>query len=437
MNVIDNISTIIKSERFRRVSKEGSWIIVGQILTVLGSLFGVRVLTEIMSPSVFGELALGMTVATLVVQIITGPLGNGLARFYAPAAEQEDLAGYFKSVRLLVMWSTGFIVVLGLLSVGALALANHGEVIAIVVAALFYSILSGYNSMLNSILNSARQRSIVALHQGVDPWARFFVAVGLLTWFGVTSTIALSGYCIGATIVLLSQFTFFLKTTPRHQGGEGTQGLWQRHILRYSWPFAAWGIFSWAQQVSDRWALEFFATSREVGLFAVLYQLGYVPMSMATGMAVQLLAPIFYQRVGDASDSRRNAAVRSLSWRLTRFALAGTAVAFIVGLSFHAQIFHLLVSRKFDSISYLFPWMIIAGGLFASGQTITLDLQSQMKTPALVKVKIGTAILGIGLNFAGAYLYGVVGIVAAGVLFSLVYFVWVAAISMQLLGATV
>jgi hypothetical protein len=56
---------------------------------------------------------------------------------------------------------------------------------------------------------------------------------------------------------------------------------------------------------------------------------------------------------------------------------------------------------------------------------------SQMKTSALVKVKIMTAIVGVLFNFAGAYLLGVKGIVIAGVLFSLFYFIWVAFVSKE------
>ena len=46
----------IRSERFRGLSKEGFWIVLGQAMVMLGSLVGVRLLTD---PAAFGELALG------------------------------------------------------------------------------------------------------------------------------------------------------------------------------------------------------------------------------------------------------------------------------------------------------------------------------------------------------------------------------------------
>ena len=52
-------------ERFRRLSKEGAWIVLGQAIAVLGALASVRLLTELLDPAAYGELALGMTVASL------------------------------------------------------------------------------------------------------------------------------------------------------------------------------------------------------------------------------------------------------------------------------------------------------------------------------------------------------------------------------------
>ena len=413
------------SARFRRLFKESFWIVLGQAAAVVGSLIGVRLLTELLDPAAYGELALGMAVATLVNQTVLGPLYHGVTRFYAPAQEQGDLGGYLNAVRRLVLSATGIIALMILLTVAGLLVAGRTEWIAIAIAAIIFASLSGYNALLSGIQNAARQRAVVALHQGMESWARFLVAAGLLLWLGATSTVAIIGYAVAVMLVLGSQYVFFRKIVPKNVTGPHIEGRWREQMLKYSWPFSSWGIFYWAQSASDRWALEFFATTREVGLYAVLFQLGCQPVSMATGMAVQLLSPILYQRAGDASDSRRSANVNNLSWRLTWFSLSVTGAAFLVVLLFHTQIFWFFVAKEYASISYLLPWMVLAGGLFAAGQAMSLNLMSQMKAHTMVVAKIATAILGIIFNLVGAYLLGIAGIVFAGVLFSVLYFVWI------------
>ena len=426
------MTIFLRSERFRRLSKEGFWIVLGQTAVVVGSLVGVRLLTGLLDPAAYGELTLGMTVATLVYQVVLGPIGQGITRFYAPAQEQGDLGGYLNAIRQLVLSATGVIILMILFAVAGLLIIGRTEWIAIATAAFVFAILKGYNSILNGIQNAARQRSIVALHQGMESWLRFLVAAGLMLWLGTTSTVAMVGYAIAVILVLGSQYVFFRKIVPTRITEADKERNWQEQIWKYSWPFASWGIFYWAQSTSDRWALKLFSTTQDVGLYAVLFQLGYYPMSMATGMALQLLAPIFYQRAGDASDSRRNANVTNLSWRLTGFSMGATSVVFLAAFLFHAQIFRILVAAEYRSLSYLLPWLLLAGGVFATGQTISLNLMSQMKTRALMVVKIVTALLGVIFNFAGAYWYGITGIVIAGVLFSVLYFVWMAMLSIRI-----
>lgn len=417
-------------ERFRRLSKEGAWIVLGQTSAVLGALAGVRLLTELLDPAAYGELALGMTVASLVNQTVLGPLSNGITRFYAPAQEHGDLGGYLSAVRGLVLAATAVIVIMILLAGAGLLLAGRIEWIAIAGAALLFAGLSGCNAILSGIQNAARQRSIVALHQGMESWARFLLAAGLLLWLGATSTVAMAGYALAITLVLGSQYMFFRKVI-HDNGAVADRSSWRKQILKYSWPISIFGTFTWMQLASDRWALQLFASTQEVGLYAALFQLGYYPMSIATGMAMQFLVPIFYQRAGDASDNRRNANVNSLSWRLTAMTLGLMGAVFFAALLFHAQIFRVFVAAQYASMSYLLPWMLLACGIFAAGQTIALDLMSQMRTREMIAPKLVTALLGVALNFAGAYWYGIAGIVIAGVLFSVSYFLWMAALSKQ------
>lgn len=416
------------SARFRRLSKEGAWIVLGQAAAVLGSLASVRLLTELLDPAAYGELALGMTVASLVNQTVLGPLSNGITRFYAPAQERGELGAYLSAVRSLVLAASGVITILILLACAGLLIAGQTQWVAIASAALVFACLSGHNAILSGIQNAARQRAIVALHQGMESWARFLLAGALLLYLGASSAVAMLGYGLAAALVLGSQYVFFRKINP---GGRATaeRGHWRRQIWQYSWPISIFGIFTWMQLASDRWALEHFSTTQEVGLYAALFQLGYYPMSVATGMAVQFLVPIFYQRAGDASDNRRNASVSSLSWRLSGIALGVTAAVFVPALLFHAQIFRVFVAAEYASVSHLLPWMLLAGGVFAAGQTIALNLMSQMKTQVMIAPKLITALLGVALNVGGAYWYGVAGIVIAGLLFSVTYLLWMAALA--------
>jgi O-antigen/teichoic acid export membrane protein len=180
------------------------------------------------------------------------------------------------------------------------------------------------------------------------------------------------------------------------------------------------------QQISDRWALQSFVSDHAVGLYAVVFQLGYVPIGLVIGMAMTFLTPILYNRSGAAINQSRNISVHRIAWSITFACLLMTVLAFVFTLLLHEQIFQILVAPTYQAVSNLLPWMVLAGGIFAGGQMLALKLMSEMKPAVMTIAKIVTAILGVGFNIYGASRFGLQGVVAALVALSFVYFFWMA-----------
>jgi O-antigen/teichoic acid export membrane protein len=422
----------VNTSRNIRLAKEGGWIVVGQIATVLGALVLVRVLTEYLEPAQYGQLALGLTVAGLVNQVVMGGVTAGIGRFYSIAAEKNDLPSYLNASRRLMEYATALVVVIAIVLMVGLLWFGYSQWMGLAAAALLFSLLGGYNSSLSGIQNAARQRAIVAFHGGLNAWLKILLAVGVMLWLGSSSAGVVLGYALSSLLVTGSQL-FFLRRLI-HPQGEKPQASsnWGRQIWVYSLPFSTWGVFSWAQQVSDRWALQAFASTQEVGLYAVAFQLGYVPIGLVMGIVISFLGPILYQRSGSATDHVRNTSVHLIIWRITFISLLVTALAFLLTFSLHEWIFYLLVAAKYHTASYLLPWMVLAGGIFAAGQMLSLKLMSEMKPSTMTTAKIVTAILGVGLNIYGASQFGLQGVVAALVVFSGIYFFWMAWLAQHL-----
>ncbi len=419
----------LRSQRFRRLSREFLLIGLGQFAAVAGALFGVRLLTGLLTPDSYGQLALGMTVATLIGQVLFGPLGSGAMRFFAPAREAGALGSYFLAVKSLLLWATGAVLVVAVILCSGLAVTGQSQWVALGLTALCFALFCGYNTALNGMQNAARQRAIVALHQGLASWSRFLLAAGLIVWLGASSTMAMFGYAIAVLLVLGSQSWFFRRTLwsrdVSSDAVESRQGQYKREILAYTWPFASWGIVTWMQVASQRWSLQFFGSTGDVGYYAVLYQLGYYPITIVTTLMVQLVSPVLFQRAGDASDRARMEHIYVLNRRLVYISLGMTVLAFVLGVLLDDIVFAVLVAPEYASVAYLLPWMLLAGGLFATGQTASLNLLSCLDSRSLLVPKVATAILGIVLSWAGAALFGVAGVVGATMLFGAAYLSWV------------
>lgn len=400
-------------------------------MAIVGLLAGVRLLTELLDPVAYGELALGLTVATLINQVLFGPLGHGVTRFYAPAAEQNDLGGYVMAVKSLMLRTTVIILLLAVVCVCGLLMLKHAEWALLVVGAVLFAAFGGINSVLSGIQSAARQRPVVAMHQGAEPWLRFLLASGLVVWLGGHSTVAMIGFAVAALLILASQYRYLRKLIPNKSGGDADGQTWLNRIWEFSWPISFFGIFTWMQLVSDRWSLGQFSSTQEVGLYAVLFQIGFYPMSIASGMVMQFIVPIVYQRAGDATDILRTANVSKLNWNMAWMTLGITAAVFVVAYLFHSWIFGIFVAKQYMSVSYLLPWMLLCGGVQAAAQTVALNMMSQMKTRKMMTAKTVTALIGVVLNCAGAYWYGILGVVIAGNLFAALLFVWISVLSLN------
>jgi O-antigen/teichoic acid export membrane protein len=400
------------------------WVVVGQAAAVVGGLAGVRLLTELLEPAAYGELALGLTVATLIHQTVLGPLGGGLTRYYAPAVERGELGGYLRATRDLVLSATGIVALLIPLAIVLLVLTGRQALIPIAAAALVFALLSGHNSILSGIQNAARQRSIVALHQGVEPWARFGISAALLWWLGSRSAVAMLGYAVAALLVLGSQFLFFRRTVSLPPAGASEGKSWRERIWRYSWPMAATGVASWGFFASQRWALELFASTADVGYFSAVFQVGFTPFSLAGGALLTLFMPIVFGRAGDGADQRRVALV---SGSILRFCLAASLFVLLsTGFAaiMHGAIFRLLVASEYREASRYLPLAVLAGGIFQISLLLSTVVLASARTRLLLPLNTvgnGTAVV---LNLLLTQRFGMRGLLAAMVIGSAVHLAW-------------
>jgi len=419
----------IKSERFKRLGKEFSWIVLGQAATVLGALFGIRILTGLLSPTEYGQLALGMTIATLFQKVMLGPLSNGASRFYAPAREANSLHAYIIAVHRMVLVSSGSIVLVAFFCGVMTFFIGLQNWIEMGVAALVFALLTGYNEILSGIQNAARQRVIVALHQGLASWGKFLVAAGLIIWLSATSTITMFGYGIAMLFVLTSQYFFFKRIIAKANSYNiievGIIAKWRAKIFAYSWPFATWALLSWGRAVSDRWSLEIFSSTSDVGFYTVLFQLGYYPIAMFVNIATTLLAPIYFERAGDASDNARVINVFNMGWNINKYALFILLMFVILSFFFHESIFSLLASKQYTHISYLLPSMLLAAVLYESSRFLSIVLQAKNLNHLLIVPNNVSHLISLFLIIAGAAWNGINGIVLAYILQSFIFFVWI------------
>src|SRR5437867_11410704 len=179
--------------RLRRLGHEVFWVGLGQAAGALGGIVGVKMLTHALPPAAYGELALGMAVAMLVQHTVLVPPIVASFRFFTSSQASNELRAYLHGIRQLLTQSTVIVLaVVCALSIG-LWISGHVEWLELAVAALLFALFSGYSAVLDGMQNAARQRVVVAWHDGLATWLRFTTAVALIGVLGTYSRVAVVG----------------------------------------------------------------------------------------------------------------------------------------------------------------------------------------------------------------------------------------------------
>lgn len=418
-------------DRLRRLAKEGGWIVAGQVAAVAGSLAAVRLLTEFLTPAQYGELALGLTIAGLVNQVVMGGVCNGIGRFYSIAAEKRDLPGYLSASRRLLGYATLVVLAMaGMLLLG-LVWTDRTQWLGLVAAALIFAVLAGYNSCLSGVQNAARQRQIVALHSALDSWLKIALAVGVMLWLGTSSTAVVIGYALSALFVTASQLVFLRRLVRSHEHRPPSElGApdWAKQILAFGWPTMAGGLFNWLYFASQRWSLELFASTEDVGRFFALTQITVTPISMVGGLAMSFVTPILFARVGDPRDPQNRNRVLSAQRLVFLICIIGAvatiAVAFATVLS-HAAIFRIFISSQYHCASVHMPLCIIAGGLLQVSICLSTAIFLTNKTHKLLSINvIGNTIFSL-LHAYFTYILGFNGLLYGLVFTACLHLLWI------------
>ncbi len=413
-----------------KVVKEFIWIIFGQGISILGALVGIKVLTSLLIPAEYGKLALGMSVTTFIAVAGIGPLTGGIVRYFAPARQERNLPSYFIAVRELVGKVTFGMIIFSLISILIVLITGQREYLIFVLGALSVAFLDNVQNMINGIQNAARARSLVAFHSVLASWGKFIFAALLIIFIWDSSVMAIWGYSLGLFIVILSQIYFIrkklIKNINIHEATRDKVRDFKTKIFSQSWPVALWGLLSSIYLISDRWSLELFSSTTNVGVYVALFQLGSFPIRIIVNNFTSLIVPIYYEKAGNALDKERLMNVYRLVAKTSLIAFF-IFIIFIILTGIYQQnlIFYFLGKRDtYLTNSYILPWIALSASMTNLSNILCFGFKVSNKIRLMVKPFVLSTIIGIISVSSGAYFWGLNGVIVGITLESTIKIIW-------------
>jgi O-antigen/teichoic acid export membrane protein len=394
----------------------------GKLIGFLGSIIWIRQITNLLIPEDYGLISIGLMTISLSMQLIWWPLQQSINRFFWYSSEENSLRNFLGEIFRIAVVICIFLVIIVCVISPIFILSSQIQVFLLF---SFFSIIQGYNQLFFGLLNTSRKRFAYSLSENLIVWIRITILLIIqrhVLFVGKESV--LTCYLFAETVLFIFQTIFLNKHMKLLKCINlrifSVNDRWFKKILNYSKPFIFWGVLTWIQMSSSKWFLLYFYDSAEVGYYSVLYQLGYYPIVLMFNMFGKLVEPIIFKLAGSGKDTQRIKRIHRLNFSLVLILLVITVFFVLIMVIFGDDLLNLLVAKDYAIDSKYLSFMVFSAGLFSASQILSLSIMSSNKTKYLLIIRVISVSIGISINFLGAYLYGLGGVVFANILFSVI-----------------
>lgn len=337
----------------RSLLSDGAWVAGLQGLAAIGQLIGVRVLTDIMPPSVFGEVSLWLGLAALASAAMANPTMQALLRFYPEYFHKGQGALVKLVVKGQLLKLTQF--ALPLFMLGAIAGITLGYATAPELLLLLLLVGIDIARMGNmAYLNSLRAYKQCGIWSLIEAWGRPLFAYLLIRVVGVDTTWVLLAYLIVSVVAWGIMRRHVPKDADKTEAGASDRAELASRFWKYSIPLLPLGLIGWVSGMADRYMIGALLTPADVGLYVAIYGLASRPMSMFGGIIETTLRPAYQQALVQGKHELANNYL--IKWVV--LVLLGSICAIILACVGHSWLASLLLGSEYRVVSELLPWIV-------------------------------------------------------------------------------
>jgi O-antigen/teichoic acid export membrane protein len=385
---------------------EAAWVGAGQVATAVGTVVGIRLLTQFLEPATFGTITLILGVVALALNIVGTPLTQAALHFYPEFAQRQSTLqlrdALFRSLRRVAPWLSAALVIGG----AAWIQSGAGSVsLVLLIAALLGCDI--WRSANHSILNAARLHRRYGSWLALEAWGRPLAATAAVVVFGASVEIVLAAYILASVVLIL-----VFRHNPAWQGSANdtpADKTLDRRVWRYALPLMPLGVVGWANGLSDRYIIGALLSLQDAGIYAAVYGLASRPLLLMNAAIEQALRPVYQSAVSARHDDR---ATRAFTLWLEITTAGGALV--VAGLSiWHREIANLLLGEAFRSGSKLIPWIAAGYALLCVSYVFERVCYAHALTQRVLVGQSLTAVAAVVATTFGVLHWGLMGAAAA------------------------
>ena len=277
-------------------------IALNQLGALLFGLIGIKLISQLVSPGVYGAYALFLTLTQLGPMLTHSGLSNHAARYWQRERPQAGAYAWFLWVR---SWRDAVWLGPVLAMTGAGLLLAQKEIVWIWLLPLLF---------LSNVVTGIQTIALAALNASERFWRMFWlgtIASGARVFLPLVAVMATSAtllhLCLGFTahalLVLACIVALFWWVRRPDRREVETERRWRTELRDYGRPYILMGVGAWLLANADRWIVASFFGEEQAGLFALASGMAAVAPTLALGGLMQVVFPKVF-READAARTR-------------------------------------------------------------------------------------------------------------------------------------
>jgi O-antigen/teichoic acid export membrane protein len=362
----------------KRLLGEGSWVAAGRVMTGLGTLVGVRLLTEFLNPRVYGAVVLMLGLTALGQGLFCRPLVQAAYHFYPDMASSS-------SVQLLrrTMYKFLFVTTIALVGVVLIAgilyqarLDGSYWVLLALVGCLLVEIPTALES---TLLSAARRQRAVAIWEGSNACLKPVMAVLVVASLGPSPLSVLVAYFLVMVVTFVCARAVLSSSEERNvclPGSEAAGVNLNQQIVSFALPLTPLALVGWLTSASDRYIIGGLEGLGPAGVYSAAYGLTSMPLTMAASIVMQTLRPIYNRAVAQKHEPMAKRTF--MIWLLTTISICVPGFLLITVL--REWIVGLVLAEQYRVSAPLLPWLAAGFTFLVVAQVFECTLYAFKRT---------------------------------------------------------
>jgi O-antigen/teichoic acid export membrane protein len=387
----------------KRIIRDLLTYLPGQALPALAAFITVPIYTHLFSPDQYGNYALaGAAVDFLVLGTATG-FGQAAVRFFSAYQLKSSLSSYFA-----VLFSSVGLITLAAAGASASILLILGsrippELSPLLWAALVLFVVSAFYSTLLDVLRGQEKSRWFTFFTLFQSFAGIIFGLLLVLEFRMGIVGLIWGQTLGFMLPIAPLAWFSTRSVPirpAHLNRADFKQLWA-----FALPFTIGNTAYWSLNLSDRYFVEMFRGSYDVGLYSVANKISWRTIQLLVGLFFLVPAPI----VSRLWEERGRQATEEALTAFTRMFCLMIFPA-VVGLAVVAAPLVRLLADKAYYSCYPAIWLVAFGSMALGLSDLgSIGCMVTNRTRLIARNQIVAAVANLILNFILIPTFGFMG----------------------------